>query len=131
METTTAPVGTTAELEDVLVPVPAPKQETSKHGIHPPRYTSEPADRSRLAEPLTFPFSGRTVSNRFMHAAMTEQLCTYDSQNNEHNGIPTENIARVYERWGRGGIGLILTGSISMFLPLLYFSRFHGLELEK
>ncbi|KAK7991354.1 NADH-dependent flavin oxidoreductase nadA [Apiospora saccharicola] len=70
--------------------------------VQPPRYKSEPADRSRLAEPLTFHFSGRTVPNRFMKAAMTEQLCTYDAHDATKNGIPTENIRRVYERWVGG-----------------------------
>lgn len=79
----------------------------------PERYASEPADRARLAEPLTFPFSGRTTANRLMKAAMTEQLCTYDYHHPENNGIPTKNLERVYERWGRGGIGLILSGNIS------------------
>lgn len=82
--------------------------------VGPERYKSEPADRSRLAEPLTFHFSGRTAPNRFMKAAMTEQLCTYDPENHENNGIPTQNIERVYERWGRGGIGLILSGDVSI-----------------
>ncbi|RYP16754.1 hypothetical protein DL765_004931 [Monosporascus sp. GIB2] len=85
----------------------------------PERYTSEPADRSRLAEPLTFHFSGRTAPNRFMKAAMTEQLCTYDPENPENNGIPTKNIERVYERWGRGGIGLILSGDVSISLTCI------------
>ncbi|KAK8054293.1 hypothetical protein PG996_013594 [Apiospora saccharicola] len=84
--------------------------------VQPPRYKSEPADRSRLAEPLTFHFSGRTVPNRFMKAAMTEQLCTYDAHDATKNGIPTENIRRVYERWGRGGIGLILSGDVGISL---------------
>ncbi|RYC56917.1 hypothetical protein CHU98_g9285 [Xylaria longipes] len=82
----------------------------------PERYRSEPADRSRLAEPLTFHFSGRTVSNRFMKAAMTEQLCTYDHNDPEKRGIPTRNIEKVYERWGRGGIGLILSGDVGISL---------------
>ncbi|KAI0508956.1 hypothetical protein F5B22DRAFT_638342 [Xylaria bambusicola] len=82
----------------------------------PPRYESAPADRSRLAEPLKFHFSGRTAPNRFMKAAMTEQLCTYDPENAQNNGIPTENIERVYERWGRGGIGLILSGDVNTSL---------------
>ncbi|KAK7968047.1 NADH-dependent flavin oxidoreductase nadA [Apiospora aurea] len=87
--------------------------------VQPPRYKSEPADRSRLAEPLTFHFSGRTVPNRFMKAAMTEQLCTYDPHDATKNGIPTENIRRVYERWGRGGIGLILSGDVGISLTNL------------
>ncbi|KAI1339733.1 hypothetical protein F5Y15DRAFT_407084 [Xylariaceae sp. FL0016] len=85
----------------------------------PERYKSEPADRSRLAEPLTFHFSGRTAPNRFMKAAMTEQLCTYDPLDSSKNGIPTRNIERVYERWGRGEIGLILSGDVSISISNL------------
>ncbi|KAH8198339.1 hypothetical protein TruAng_007494 [Truncatella angustata] len=92
---------------------------TEMSEVQPPRYTSEPADRSRLAEPLTFHFSGRTAPNRFMKAAMTEQLCTYDPQDSEKNGMPTKNIERVYERWGRGGIGLILSGDVGISLTNL------------
>lgn len=79
---------------------------------HPVRYTSKPADRSRLAQPLRFHFSGRTAKNRFMKAAMTEQLCTFDPENTKRNGIPTRNIERVYERWSRGSIGVILSGDV-------------------
>jgi 2,4-dienoyl-CoA reductase-like NADH-dependent reductase (Old Yellow Enzyme family) len=82
--------------------------------VQPERYVSEPADRSRLAEPLTFHFSGRTVPNRFMKAAMPEQLCTYDHKNPRNNGIPTDNIVKVYERWGKGQIGMILSGDIGI-----------------
>lgn len=91
------------------MPASAPASETQ-----PERYYSESADRSCLAEPLPFAFSGRTAPNRLMKAAMTEQLCTFDIQHPESNGIPTENIERCYERWGRGGIGLILSGNVSM-----------------
>lgn len=70
----------------------------SKVEEQPPRYKSEPAGRSRLAEPLSFHFSGRTALNRFTKAAMTEQLCTYDPIDSTNNGIPTQNIERIYER---------------------------------
>ncbi|KAF2181521.1 FMN-linked oxidoreductase [Zopfia rhizophila CBS 207.26] len=92
------------------MPVSMPEPEAK-----PERYHSEPADRSRLAEPLTFAFSGRTAPNRFMKAAMTEQLCTFDFHHPEDNGIPTKNIERCYERWSRGGIGLILSGNVMVF----------------
>lgn len=90
--------------------------------VAPPRYRSEAADRARLAEPLRFEFSGRVVPNRFMKGAMTEQLCTFDSQRPENRGIPTKNIERCYERWGRGGIGMILSGNISLVQPNPLFS---------
>jgi len=104
------------ETTHMVKPFPAAKTtataETTE--VQPERYVSEPADRSRLGKPLTFHFSGRTAPNRFMKAAMTEQLCTYDHNNPRNNGIPTENIERVYERWGRGGIGMILSGDVGI-----------------
>jgi 2,4-dienoyl-CoA reductase-like NADH-dependent reductase (Old Yellow Enzyme family) len=54
-----------------------------------------------------------------MKAAMTEQLCTFDADNPENNGIPTKNIERVYERWGKGGIGLILSGNVMVDVKAL------------
>ncbi|KAI1871141.1 hypothetical protein JX265_006181 [Neoarthrinium moseri] len=96
-------------------PLPKSGSHLMEDDPTPPRYKSEPADVSRLAEPLTFPYSGCIASNRFMHAAMTEQLCTYDPDDHEKNGIPTENLERVYKKWGEGGCGLILTGSIMLY----------------
>ncbi len=98
--------------ETVGYSMPASMQEPE---AQPERYHSEPADRSLLAEPLPFVFSGRTSPNWFMKAAMTEQLCTFNFHHPENNGIPTKNIERCYERWSRGGLGLILSGNVSMF----------------
>lgn len=50
---------------------------------------------------------------------MTEQLCTYDPIDSTDNGIPTQNIYRIYERCGRGGIGLILSGDVGISLTNL------------
>jgi len=79
----------------------------------PPRYESDTIDATPLGKPLHFIFSGRTAPNRFMKAAMTEQLSSWDKDDLNKRGIPTKNLIRVFERWGRGGIGLILTGNIS------------------
>jgi hypothetical protein len=95
----------------------------------PPRYQSTSTDVSVLGQPLNFEFSGRVASNRFMKAAMTEQLwvirtrmshwiltcfsSSWHKEIPEKRGIPTKNLCRVYERWGRGGIGMIVTGNIS------------------
>ncbi|KAJ5087781.1 hypothetical protein N7456_011397 [Penicillium angulare] len=102
-------------------PVVLPK-ETAVQKVEeaePKRYTSNPTDRSCLAESLKFHFSGRIAPNRFMKAAMTEQLCTYDHESPKNNGIPTKNIERVYKRWGLGRIGLILSGNVSISLECL------------
>jgi hypothetical protein len=47
-----------------------------------------------------------------MKAAMTERLCSWDPQNLQKRGIPTPNLLRVYEKWGEGEFGVILTGNI-------------------
>jgi hypothetical protein len=65
----------TATMEETVgysMPASMPEPEAQPERCH-----SEPANRSRLAEPLTFALSGRTAPNRFMKAAMTEQLCTF------------------------------------------------------
>ncbi|EXJ72507.1 oxidoreductase [Cladophialophora psammophila CBS 110553] len=85
----------------------------------PPRYASDIVDPNPLAQSLQFVFSGRTAPNRFMKAAMTEQLASWHKEDREKRGIPTKNLIRVYERWARGGIGLILTGNFMIFLDHL------------
>ncbi len=61
-----------------------------------------PADR--LAEALTLP-CGHVLPNRLAKAAMSEVLA-------EPGGAPSEGHVRLYERWARGGAGLLLTGNV-------------------
>jgi 2,4-dienoyl-CoA reductase-like NADH-dependent reductase (Old Yellow Enzyme family) len=58
-----------------------------------------------LASPLQLP-SGAVLPNRFAKAAMSEVLA------DPRTGEPGEALARLYERWGRGGAGLLLTGNV-------------------
>ena len=76
------------------------------------RYDSSPTDISKLASPLTFPFSNRNAPNRFLKAAMTEQLSSWDAQDLHARGIPSAQLINVYRRFGEGGFGVILTGNI-------------------
>jgi hypothetical protein len=62
------------------------------------RYQSGPADVSRLAEPLTFEFSGRTAKNRFFKAAMAEAIATWHPTDIEKRGIPTKELIELYRR---------------------------------
>lgn len=78
----------------------------------PQRFEAEAADASPLGEPLKFEFSGLTAKNRFMKAAMTERLSTWDSKVFENRGIPTPELINVYRRWGEGGYGVILSGNV-------------------
>ncbi len=77
-----------------------------------PRWPSENVDASPLGQSLTFPISGRTAPNRFMKAAMTERISTWDPKNLQARGIPTKELINLYRRWGEGGSGVILTGNI-------------------
>ncbi|KAB2897061.1 MAG: NADH:flavin oxidoreductase, partial [Kofleriaceae bacterium] len=60
---------------------------------------------SPLAAPLVLP-SGVSLPNRFAKAAMSEVL------GDPETGAPTDALVRVYERWGRGGAGLLITGHV-------------------
>ena len=57
-----------------------------------------------LATPLTLP-GGATLKNRLVKASMSEQL-------GSATGAPTDALERLYERWARGGAGLVLTGNV-------------------
>lgn len=76
------------------------------------RYESEDADASLLGQPLPFAFSGKTAPNRFMKAAMTERISSWDPKNFEARGIPSKNLINVYKRWGEGGMGVVLSGNL-------------------
>ncbi|KAJ4369581.1 hypothetical protein N0V83_005343 [Neocucurbitaria cava] len=78
----------------------------------PPRYEAEHKDASPLGKPLDFAFSKKTAQNRFMKAAMTERLSSWDPKNLEARGVPSKNLINVYRRWGEGEFGVILTGNI-------------------
>src|SRR5579883_561697 len=57
-----------------------------------------------LARPLALP-GGATLKNRIAKSAMSEQLGTKEN-------APTPGIARLYETWGKGGAGLLITGNV-------------------
>lgn len=60
---------------------------------------------SPLFEPLTLP-NGTTVPNRLCKAAMEENLAVQPGQ------LPGEKLFTLYERWARGGAGMILSGNV-------------------
>ncbi|RKK15610.1 hypothetical protein BFJ67_g17860 [Fusarium oxysporum f. sp. cepae] len=70
------------------------------------------ADPTPLSAPLVFEFSGRTARNRFLKAAISERLATWDHEHLKNRGIPTKGLIDVYRRWGQGGFGIILTSNI-------------------
>lgn len=76
------------------------------------RLPTEHVDASPLAQPLHFEFANKTAPNRFLKAAMTERLSTWDPKEPTKRGIPTKDLINVYKRWGEGALGVILTGNI-------------------
>ena len=57
-----------------------------------------------IAQPITLP-CGLVLKNRLMKSAMSEVLGTIDNR-------VTPALGTVYERWARGGIGLLVTGNV-------------------
>ncbi|KAG9236415.1 putative NADH oxidase [Amylocarpus encephaloides] len=80
--------------------------------MSPDRYPSDTKDASPLGEPLQFSFSNKTAKNRFLKAAMTERISSWDPKHPSACGIPSDNLINVYRHWGEGGFGQILTGNI-------------------
>jgi 2,4-dienoyl-CoA reductase-like NADH-dependent reductase (Old Yellow Enzyme family) len=59
-----------------------------------------------LSQPLTLP-SGEVLPNRLAKAAMSEGLA-------DPRGYATEGLARLYQRWADGGLGLMITGNVQV-----------------
>lgn len=62
------------------------------------------SDAATLARPLTLR-SGAVLPNRIVKAAMSEALADADLG-------PSDRLVRLYERWGRSGAGMLLTGNV-------------------
>jgi 2,4-dienoyl-CoA reductase-like NADH-dependent reductase (Old Yellow Enzyme family) len=60
---------------------------------------------SILARPLSLR-SGASLPNRLAKAAMSEVL------GDPATGAPTDRLVRLYERWGRSGAGLLISGNV-------------------
>jgi 2,4-dienoyl-CoA reductase-like NADH-dependent reductase (Old Yellow Enzyme family) len=79
-----------------------------------------------LSQPITFPNSGLTATNRFLKSAMTERLCTFNDEDPtdlESRGQVTKEYEELYRVWGEGQIGVIVLGN----LPI----QREGLEAKK
>ena len=57
-----------------------------------------------LQQSLTLP-NGAVIKNRLLKSAMSEALGARD-------GAPTPELARLYQAWAEGGIGLCVTGNV-------------------
>ncbi|CAD5205905.1 unnamed protein product [Bursaphelenchus okinawaensis] len=74
----------------------------------------EPVDVAILGEELKFRTSGRVARNRFMKAAMSEYVSTFDKEDASKSGHITPVLQNMYEKWGQGGFGVILTGNLQV-----------------
>ncbi|PIO55923.1 hypothetical protein TELCIR_22686, partial [Teladorsagia circumcincta] len=75
------------------------------------RLPASTVDVSILGRPLKFR-NGRTAQNRFLKAALTERISSWDPKDPSKRGIPTEQLVNIYDKWGHGKFGMILTGNI-------------------
>ncbi|KAI6195761.1 hypothetical protein M3Y94_01025900 [Aphelenchoides besseyi] len=76
------------------------------------RESSDPYDVRLVAQPLRLPTSGIDVKNRFFKASMTEQQATFTPNQLHTHGVPYQSLINLYEKWGHGSYGMILTGNI-------------------
>ena len=59
---------------------------------------------NHLNQPFTLP-SGTIIPNRLAKSALSEGIA-------EANGRPSEALFNLYERWGKGGAGILFTGNV-------------------
>lgn len=57
-----------------------------------------------LNQPFTLP-TGVTIANRIAKSALSEGIA-------EKNGRPSQALFNLYERWGKGGAGILFTGNV-------------------
>lgn len=62
-----------------------------------------------LGDALEFPTSKLVAKSRFLKGATTERLASWDQHVIEKRGMPDAKLVRVYEEWGKGGFGVILS----------------------
>lgn len=74
---------------------------------------SEIVDQGILGNSIKLPVSGLVAPSRFLKAAMTERMSSWDQYHPEKRGIPSEQLIKLYEEWGKGGFGIILSKGCS------------------
>ncbi|KAK6739866.1 hypothetical protein RB195_008390 [Necator americanus] len=87
-----------------------PTTKTLMRGVHS-RLPAGGTDISVLGQELTFR-CGRTAQNRFLKAALTERISSWDPKEYKKRGIPSQRLINLYDKWGHGEFGIILTGNI-------------------
>ncbi|CEL52828.1 hypothetical protein RSOLAG1IB_11173 [Rhizoctonia solani AG-1 IB] len=69
-------------------------------------------DTKLLGESITMPFSGKIAKSRFLKAALTERMSSWDQHDPSKRGVPHERLIKLYEEWGKGDWGIISTGNV-------------------
>jgi hypothetical protein len=54
------------------------------------RFESDSKDPTSLNQPLRFEFSGQTAPSRFLKAAITELMSSWDPEDLQARGVPSE-----------------------------------------
>ncbi|KZL78744.1 NADH oxidase [Colletotrichum tofieldiae] len=75
------------------------------------RYPSTITDPAPVTQRLVFP-NGRIENNRSVKADMSETLASFHPTNIEGRGVPSPELIKLYQTWGVGGWGMVLTGNI-------------------
>ncbi|XGW17115.1 hypothetical protein V3C99_002045 [Haemonchus contortus] len=75
------------------------------------RVPTSKADVSIFAQPLKFR-NGRVAKNRFLKAALSETISSWDAKDPSKRGLPSEDLVNIYDKWGHGEFGMILTGNV-------------------
>ncbi|CAE6434696.1 unnamed protein product [Rhizoctonia solani] len=71
-----------------------------------------PEDAELLGQSIQLPFSGRVVKSRLLKGALSERLASWHSVDISKRGVPSDNLVRLYEGWGKAGYGILITGNV-------------------
>ncbi|CAE6459792.1 unnamed protein product, partial [Rhizoctonia solani] len=76
--------------------------------------STDPKDAELLGESIVMPFSGKVAKTRFLKTALAERMSSWDQYDTSKRGIPSDSYIRLYEEWGKGGWGMIITGNVAV-----------------
>lgn len=76
------------------------------------RYEADTVDQTVLGDEMKLPYSGKVAKSRFLKAAMTERLSSWDQHDPTKRGTPSKELIQVYKTWGEDAFGIILSGNL-------------------
>ncbi|WKY00318.1 hypothetical protein Q1695_014851 [Nippostrongylus brasiliensis] len=68
-------------------------------------------DASVLGQSLKFR-SGLAAQNRFLKAALSERLASYDTKDLSKRGVISQRLVNVYDKWGNVKYGIVERGNV-------------------